>query len=100
MTRSAQPHTQLVIEVYHNTPSTNQMMSNGEKYKNKLKSNNSYRQIYSRYHCWIIQVDLDVCRYVSDIGTAIEAGMQAAGMKYLVIADCLIRSMFMSSTKA
>ena len=36
---------------------------------------------------------------VSDIGTAIEAGIQAGGMKYLVLAGCPISSLFRRCTK-
>ena len=43
---------------------------------------------------YVVFSDLDICRYVSDTGTAIEAGIQRDGIKDLVLAVCLMSNIF------
>ena len=44
---------------------------------------------------YVVISDLDICRNVTDIGTATKAGMQAGGIEDLVLAVYLISRMFM-----
>ena len=44
---------------------------------------------------YVVISDLDICRYVSDTGTAIEAGIPAGGIKDLVLAVSLLSNIFM-----